>query len=82
MMNDIWRLSPFCDSDEWALHVQKFGLPIQNIDSIKIPNGKGKWIIDKFPIWINVCSFISIGFGLPIDLFTKIIFSKAETKDQ
>jgi hypothetical protein len=82
MLNDIWRASPFCDSDEWALHVQKFGLPIQNVDSIKFPNEKRKWIIDKFPIWNNVCSFIGMGFGLPIDLFSNIIFPNVEAQDQ
>jgi hypothetical protein len=82
MMNHIWRSLPFYDSDEWASHVQKFGLPIQNVDSIKIPNGNWKLILDKFPIWPTVCSSLRAGFGLPIDFFFNTLFAKEESQNQ
>ena len=71
-MENIWRLVPFCDMDEWGTHVQKFGLPAQNVNFIRIPIEKGKGIICDYPLWKTVCPFIGEGFGLPIILCTFI----------
>jgi len=73
-LRNIWRLVPFCDMDEWGTHVQKFGLPAQNFDFVRIPIMKGKGIIVDFPLWEMVCKMIAVGFGLPISLFSDIFF--------
>lgn len=79
-IGNTWRSSPFCDADEWGIYVQKFGLPVQNTDFIRIPNQKGKGLIAKFPLWTMICPFIGMGFGLPIDLYSNIVFSDTNAK--
>lgn len=79
-MENIWRLSPFCDADQWGIYVQKFGLPVQNTDFRRMPNQKGKGYILKFPLWTTICAFVGMGFGLPTDLYSQIVF-KPNTKN-
>lgn len=73
-MENVWRSSPFCDAPEWGVYVQKFGLPVQQTDFIRIPGQKGKGLITKFPLWTTICPFIGMGFGLPTDLYSNIVF--------
>lgn len=73
-MENVWRSSPFCDADEWGIYVQKFGLPVQNTDFIRIPNQKGKGLVMKFPLWTTICPLIGMGFGLSADLYSFLVF--------
>jgi hypothetical protein len=73
-LDNIWRVVPFCDADEWGFHVQEYGLPTQNVDRIRIPTRKGKSIKANFPLWSMVCPFIVEGFGLPDSLYYTLAF--------
>ncbi len=75
-LENIWRVSPFVDSDEWGSFTEKYGLPIQHVNSLRIPNQRGKGIIiNEFPLWTTACPLIATGFGIPLDIYTKIAFS-------
>ncbi len=74
-LNNIWRLVPFYDSDEWGTYVKKFGLPIQQVDSTRIPNKKGKAVVADFPLANTVCVLLSLTFGLPPDIQSDIILN-------
>jgi hypothetical protein len=73
-LENIWRSVPFQDSDEWGLHVQKFGLPIQSSDFVRIPNRSGKSINTTSIEWHTLCSFIGMAFGLSPEIFTDLFF--------
>ena len=68
-LENIWRLVPFCDIDEWGIHVQKFGLPTQNADSVRIPTKKGRSLEVDFPFWTTICPIIGVAFGLPTSMY-------------
>ena len=75
-LENIWRVSPFVDSDEWGIFTENYGLPIEHVDSLRIPNQRGKEIIiNEFPLWKTACSLIAMGFGIPLDIYTKLLLS-------
>jgi hypothetical protein len=80
-LEKVWRLVPFCDLDAWGSHVQKFGLPVRNVRFIKIPFLKKKGLPVNYPLWKTACLLIAEGFGLPFELYAKILFSNQTVDD-
>jgi len=78
VLDNAWRLVPFHDSDVWGKFVQKFGLPVQNTDLLRVPTKEGKGIMIDAKNWHSICSIIGITFGLPPSMFTDIMFGSGE----
>lgn len=74
IIHNTWRLVPVHDSDIWGRFVQKYGLPIQSSDSIRVPVKKGKGLVNKSIQWEVISSFIGMAFGLPFSMFTDLMF--------
>lgn len=76
-IENISHTIPFFIHDEWVIHVKKFGLPIQHVDSINIPSNIGRGVIHNLenPLWHIICPSIFLAFGLPISLYTKTVLN-------
>lgn len=72
---NIWRAVPFVDNCEWATHIIKYGLPVSSVNESRAPGNNMKGINVKEPLWIVVSYFICLGFGLPPEIFPKLIFT-------
>lgn len=71
-MEGVWRSVPFCDADQWGEHVNKFGLPVLNKNSLSFP--ETKWIINgATPLWEKICPVIGMGFGFPESFFWNVL---------
>jgi hypothetical protein len=87
-MNNVWRTVPFFDSDEWGLHVKKFGLPVVKTDTVVFPQDVGRGIVidykNKRLIWQTVFDVVGLAFGLPLDVrshaITHLIKKSIEVK--
>jgi hypothetical protein len=83
IMDNVWRSVPLIDSDDFGEYVQKFGLPIIQADSIRMP----EWVKqgfylplnDNVPAWLNLCIWINLAFGLPMELSSSAV-SKAAAR--
>jgi len=72
-MEGVWRSVPFCDLDQWGEHVQRFGLPVLNKDTLRFPETT-RWVVEGTdPLWITICPIMSIGFGLPGSFFSSVL---------
>ncbi len=78
------RSIPFFDSSEWGEYVERFGLPIINQNLLKIPNSTGRGggsqvlIRKDWPLWLEICYFISLALGLPPELYSNILLKTIE----
>lgn len=79
-LDNTWRLVPFHDSDLWGNFVQKFGLPVQSNDYLRLPTKEGSSIIVDVSSWNSVCAMISIAFGLSPSFFTDTLFNLEDTQ--
>jgi hypothetical protein len=68
-MEGVWRSVPFCDADQWGEHVQRFGLPVLNKDTLRFPEPR-LVVKGTDPLWITICPIIGMGFGLPVNFFS------------
>lgn len=76
-LENVWRSVPFFDHDAWGEHVKKFGVPIIKSSSITIPRNLNKGMLisvtDKRQFWIELSSYIGLGFGLPLNMLDQAI---------
>ena len=83
-IKEVWRSVPFFDSDEWAKYVNEYGLPVMGEQTIKIPReierGGGMRInlSNEWPLWLEVCYFLSLAFGLPPELYSNSLLKAVE----
>ncbi len=68
----IWRSVPVFDSDEWGLHVQKYGLPVVLMNATSVPENMGRGLLIGLDVnrrlWPELCYTISLAFGLPLEI--------------
>ncbi|RLI51830.1 MAG: hypothetical protein DRP09_18825 [Candidatus Thorarchaeota archaeon] len=77
VLENVRRSVPFCDTDQWGDHVQKFGLPVLNKDSSRFP--ETSWMArGNTPLWIQICPVIGMGFGLPPSFFPSSLMTTSD----
>ena len=66
---------PFFNSNQWAEHIHKFGVPIIYKDLILINknNGRGWQFNYDVKLSRNICVLVGNSFGLPLEFTSKII---------
>jgi len=77
-LESVWRHVPFIDTNQWAEHVSKFGLPVILHKQITIPNPySGKQFLEldhNEPYWFAIAGKVAIALGLPLELVLAAAF--------
>jgi hypothetical protein len=69
-LEGIWRAWPLVDHDDWAVHVRRFGLPVVQYSSHRIPE-EGSLAVSGAKVatlWVTACIHIGMALGLPGEL--------------
>jgi hypothetical protein len=73
----LWRSVAFLDSDIWAGHIQKFGLPVMTRDTFRFPRQGDKVFQTSMHenglLWMLVNGLVLREFGLPDNLIGPVI---------
>ncbi len=76
-LDNVWRVVPFIDADEWAQHAEKFGIPVVDRNKINIPryfdNGLPFTISTNQSIWLKICQLINSALGLPSETYARTL---------
>jgi hypothetical protein len=73
IIDNVSRYVPIVDSDEFAEYIKKFGLPVLQTNTIRIPeeigNGLPIFFDEEVHPWLQLCTQILYpALGLPVDL--------------
>jgi Putative DNA-binding domain len=75
-IDKVWRSVAFSDSDDWGLHVKKYGLPVIYRDSVQIPRDIERGLLidtTEGELWMDLAGMLSLEFGLSQEIIVALI---------
>jgi Putative DNA-binding domain len=75
-IEEVWRSVPFADVDGWGNHVERFGLPVVNVDPISVPGDleRGGMLLPRGDtLLLSICAMLALAFGFPPETYSSIL---------